>query len=167
MATSMILNILEWIKLFSTFICNLTHKLGIHVVYLTDCVIQDRSLRVTHNLAIFGGCGLVLSIITGLFGINVDGIPGGANTPYAFGLFAGVLFFIGIVLIGLGLLYLGLQNPITEEKVQVRKLELQQLVSMFQHDAETHAKVRDAISRHNLPPTAADVLPEAGYVLIP
>ncbi|KAG6531113.1 uncharacterized protein LOC122048090 isoform X1 [Zingiber officinale] len=129
--------------------------------------LQDRSLRVTHNLTIFGGCGLVLSIITGLFGINVDGIPGGANTPYAFGLFAGVLFFIGIVLIGLGLLYLGLQNPITEEKVQVRTLELQQLVSMFQHEAETHAKVRDAISRHNLPPTAADVLQEAGYVIIP
>lgn len=38
--------------------------------------LQDRSLRVTHNLAVFGGCGLVLSIITGLFGINVDGMPG-------------------------------------------------------------------------------------------
>ncbi|KAM4112161.1 hypothetical protein ACJW30_05G119500 [Castanea mollissima] len=48
--------------------------------------LQDRSLRVTHNLAVFGGCGLVLSIITGLFGINVDGIPGSENTPYAFGL---------------------------------------------------------------------------------
>ncbi|XP_065010851.1 uncharacterized protein LOC103989139 isoform X4 [Musa acuminata AAA Group] len=128
---------------------------------------QDRSLRITHNLTIFGGCGLVLSIITGLFGINVDGIPGATSSPYAFSLFAGVLFFVGIALIGLGLLYLGLQNPITEEKVQVRKLELQQLVSMFQHDAETHAKVREAITRHSLPPTAADTLPEAGYVLIP
>nr|GFA45614.1 putative magnesium transporter CorA-like family protein [Tanacetum cinerariifolium] len=37
--------------------------------------LQDKSLRVTHNLGVFGGCGLVLSIITGLFGINVDGIP--------------------------------------------------------------------------------------------
>ncbi|XP_064970027.1 uncharacterized protein LOC135580828 isoform X1 [Musa acuminata AAA Group] len=129
--------------------------------------LQDRSLRITHNLTIFGGCGLVLSIITGLFGINVDGIPGATSSPYAFSLFAGVLFFVGIVLIGLGLLYLGLQNPITEEKVQVRKLELQQLVSMFQHDAETHAKVREAISRYSLLPTAADTLPEAGYVLIP
>ncbi|KAG1346871.1 hypothetical protein COCNU_06G007000 [Cocos nucifera] len=128
--------------------------------------LQDRSLRVTHNLAIFGGCGLVLSIITGLFGINVDGIPGAENTPYAFSTFAGVLFVIGIILIGLGLLYLGLQNPITEEQVEVRKLELQQLVSMFQHDAETHAKVRDGISRHNLPPTAADMIAERGYVLI-
>ncbi|WOL14604.1 hypothetical protein Cni_G23384 [Canna indica] len=129
--------------------------------------LQDRSLRVNHNLAIFGGCGLVLSIITGLFGINVDGIPGNANTPYAFGLFAGALFFLGIVLIGFGLLYLGLRNPITEEKVQVRKLELEQLVSMFQHDAETHAKARDAILRHNPTPTAADILPDADYVIIP
>ncbi|XP_010926355.1 uncharacterized protein [Elaeis guineensis] len=128
--------------------------------------LQDRSLRINHNLAIFGGCGLVLSIITGLFGINVDGIPGAQNTPYAFSTFAGTLVVIGIILIGLGLLYLGLQNPITEEQVQVRKLELQELVSMFQHDAETHAKVRDGISRHNLPPTAADVIAERGYVLI-
>ncbi|KAJ0971653.1 hypothetical protein J5N97_019612 [Dioscorea zingiberensis] len=129
--------------------------------------LQDRSLRVTHNLAVFGGCGLVLSIITGLFGINVDGIPGAQNTPYAFSLFTGILFLIGIILIGLGMLYLGLRNPITEERVNIRKLELQQLVSTFQHDAETHAKVRQAVSRHNLPPTAADMLAEAGYVLIP
>lgn len=129
-------------------------------------LIQDRSLRITHNLAIFGGCGLVLSILTGLFGINVDGIPGGENTPYAFGLFAGVLFFIGIILIGLGLLYLGIQNPITEEKVQVRQLELQKLISMFQHDAETHAKVREGFSKHNLPPTSADFFPQADYVVI-
>ncbi|RWW33951.1 hypothetical protein GW17_00001299, partial [Ensete ventricosum] len=144
---------------------------AVHTSELSNLVgsdlIQDRSLRITHNLTIFGGCGLVLSIITGLFGINVDGIPGATSSPYAFSLFAGVLVFVGIALIGLGLLYLGLQNPITEEKVQVRKLELQQLVSMFQHAAETHAKVREAISRHSLPPTAADTLPEAGYVLIP
>ncbi|XP_038987499.1 uncharacterized protein LOC103714979 isoform X2 [Phoenix dactylifera] len=124
--------------------------------------LQDRSLRVNHNLTIFGGCGLLLSIITSLFGINVDGIPGAKNTPYAFSLCTGVLFFAGTVLFGLGLLYLGLQTPITEEQVQVRKLELQQLVSMFQHDAETHAKVREHVSRHNLPPTAADMIPETG-----
>lgn len=118
-------------------------------------------------MAVFGGCGLVLSIITGLFGINVDGIPGAANTPYAFGLFTAILFFIGIVLICLGMLYLGLRNPITEERVNIRKLELQQLVSTFQHDAETHAKVRQGVSRHNLPPTAADMIAETGYVLIP
>ncbi|XP_058095209.1 uncharacterized protein LOC131240773 [Magnolia sinica] len=129
--------------------------------------LQDRSLRVTHNLAVFGGGGLVLSIITGLFGINVDGIPGADRTPYAFGLFAGILFFIGAVLIGLGLIYLGLKRPVTEEQVQVRKLELQKMVSMFQQDAEQHAKVRHAVSRNNLPPTAADVTPdEAEYILI-
>lgn len=129
--------------------------------------LQDRSLRVTHNLAVFGGCGLVLSIITGLFGINVDGIPGAANTPYAFGLFAAILFFIGIVLIIVGLIYLGLKKPITEERVEVRKLELEELVKMFQHEAETHAQVRKNISRNNLPPTAGDAFAAgADYVLI-
>jgi hypothetical protein len=93
-------------------------------------------------LAIFGGCGLVLSIITGLFGINVDGIPEANNIPYVFALFSPLLFVIGIVLIAIGLLYLGLKQPITEEQVEVRKLELQELVKMFQHEAETHAQVQ-------------------------
>ncbi|KAK4440124.1 hypothetical protein Salat_0347300 [Sesamum alatum] len=129
--------------------------------------LQDRSLTVTHNLAVFGGCGLVLSIITGLFGINVDGIPGAENTPYAFGLFAGLLFFIGIVLIAVGLIYLGLKKPINEEQVEVRKLELDELVKMFQHEAESHAQVHKPVSRHNLPPTAGDRFSEdADYVLI-
>ncbi|KAL8460826.1 hypothetical protein ACS0TY_032361 [Phlomoides rotata] len=129
--------------------------------------LQDRSLTVTHNLAVFGGCGLVLSIITGLFGINVDGIPGAANTPYAFGLFAGVLFFLGIVLIAVGLIYLGLKKPIREEEVEVRKLELDKLVKIFQHEAETHAQVLKAVPRHILPPTAGDKFPtDADYYLI-
>ncbi|XP_050368182.1 uncharacterized protein LOC126786406 isoform X2 [Argentina anserina] len=129
--------------------------------------LQDRSLRVTHNLAVFGGCGLVLSIITGLFGINVDGIPGADNTPYAFGLFTGILFFIGIVLIILGLLSLGLKQPIALEQVEVRKLELQELVQMFQHEAETHALVRKNVARNNLPPTRGDAFASgANYVLI-
>lgn len=129
--------------------------------------LQDRSLRVTHNLAVFGGCGLVLSIITGLFGINVDGIPGGSNTPYAFGLFAAILFFIGIVSIALGLLYLGLKRPITEEQVENKKLELKEMVKLFQHEAETHAQVRKNVSRHNLPPTAGDRFrDDAEYILI-
>ncbi|XP_065879239.1 uncharacterized protein [Euphorbia lathyris] len=125
--------------------------------------LQDKSLRVTHNLAVFGGCGLVLSIFTGLFGINVDGIPGSVNTPYAFGLFTAILFFIGAVLIAVGLLYLGLKKPMNEEKVEVRKLELQELVKMFQHEAETHAQVR----RNNLTPTAGDgINDDVDYVLI-
>ncbi|KAA8514983.1 hypothetical protein F0562_018230 [Nyssa sinensis] len=128
--------------------------------------LQDRSLRVTHNLAVFGGCGLVLSIITGLFGINVDGIPGSENTPYAFGLFAALLLLLGIVLIAVGLIYLGLKKPVTEEQVLVRKLELQELVKMFQHEAETHAQVRKRY-RNSLPPTAADgFLEDANYAFI-
>lgn len=109
----------------------------------------------------------MLTIITGLFGINVDGIPGAANTPYAFGLFSGVLVFLGIVLIAIGLLYFGLKNPISEEQVEIKKLELQEMVKMFQHEAETHAQVHKPVSRHNLPPTAADkFLQEADYLLI-
>lgn len=129
-------------------------------------VVQDRSLRITHNLAIFGGGGIVLSIITGLFGINVDGIPGAENTPYAFGLFAALLFFLGIVLVGVGLMYLGLTNPVTSEKVKVRKLELQQLVSMFQQEAEQHGKVREGLSRHGLSPSSAAASGDEGYILI-
>lgn len=128
--------------------------------------LQDRSLKITHNLAVFGGCGVVLTVVTGLFGINVDGIPGGSNTPYAFGLFSAILVILGMVLIAVGLLYLGLKAPVTEEQVEVRKLELQELVKMFQHEAETHAQVRKPL-RSNLTPTAGDILPEdANYLLI-
>ncbi|KAM1592700.1 hypothetical protein EV2_037592 [Malus domestica] len=129
--------------------------------------LQDRSLRVTHNLTVFGGCGLVLSVITGLFGINVDGMPGAENAPYAFGVFSAVLIFIGTVLIAVGLLYLGLKKPVTGEQVEVRKLELQELVKMFQHEAENHEVVRKNASRNNLPPTAGDAfLHNADYVMI-
>ncbi|CAA7397655.1 unnamed protein product [Spirodela intermedia] len=128
--------------------------------------LQDQSLRVTHNLAVFGGVGLVLSIITGLFGINVDGIPGAAAAPYAFPVFAAALSLLGAALVGLGMLYLGLKKPVTEQQLRVRKLELQQLVSSFQHDAESHAKLREGLSRHNLPPTAADMISHADYILI-
>ncbi|KAL9668170.1 hypothetical protein QQ045_002545 [Rhodiola kirilowii] len=129
--------------------------------------LQDQSLRVTHNLGVFGGCGLVLTIITGLFGINVDGIPGATNTPYAFGLFTGLLVLLGAVLIVIGLLYLGLKKPVSEELVEVRKLELQELVKMFQHEAETHAQVRKPIHRNSLPPTAGDgIQGEPDYLII-
>lgn len=128
--------------------------------------LQDRSLRVTHNLAVFGGCGLVLSIITGLFGINVDGIPGASNTPYAFGLFTGILFVIGLVLICIGLVYLGLKTPITEQQVEVRKMELDKLVRMFQHEAESHAQVQKEYRRKKLSPTAADMIPNASDIVV-
>ncbi|KAG5544758.1 hypothetical protein RHGRI_017263 [Rhododendron griersonianum] len=129
-------------------------------------LLQDQSLRVSHNLGVFGGCGLVLSIVTGLFGINVDGIPGTENSPYAFALFSGLLIFLGIVLIAIGLLYLGLRKPVTEDLVEVRKLELQELVKMFQQEAEAHAQVRKT-TRTKMPSAAAGILPDgSGYVLI-
>lgn len=127
--------------------------------------LQDRSLRVTHNLAVFGGCGLVLTIITGLFGINVDGIPGADNTPYAFALFSAILLVLALVLIGVGLLYLGLKQPVSEEQVKVRQLELQQLVKMFQHEAESHAQVSKNVPRQNSTP-AANFLGDVDCVLI-
>ncbi|KAF7815719.1 Two-pore potassium channel 3 [Senna tora] len=117
--------------------------------------LQDKSLRVTHNLGVFGGGGLILSVITGLFGINVDGIPGAADTPYAFALFSGLLFLLGALLIGTGLLYLGLKKPIIEENVAVRKLELQELVKMFQHEAESHAQLRNTVPHKDIPQTEA------------
>lgn len=106
-------------------------------------VLQDKSVRITHNLTVFGGCGLILSIITGLFGINVDGIPGSSNAPYTFCIFSACLLLLGIILVGVGFLYLGLKKPISEGQLAARKLELQQLVQSFQHAAETHAKVRN------------------------
>lgn len=133
----------------------------------SEWLTQDRSLRVTHNLAVFGGGGLVLSIITGLFGINVDGMPGAQNAPYAFGVFAAILVFLGVVLIAVGLLYLGLKKPIPEEQVEVRKLELQELVKMFQHEAETHAQVSKKVFRNNLTPTTGDAFPhDADYIVL-
>ncbi|KAK2448222.1 Magnesium transporter CorA family protein [Trifolium repens] len=102
--------------------------------------LQDKSLTVTHYLAVFGGVGLVLSMIIGLF---------------------------GVVLIVVCLVFLGPRKPAVEEHVEARKLELQKLVKMFQHDAETHARVRKNVSRNNLPPTAGDAFREdADYLII-
>ncbi|CAA0254901.1 unnamed protein product [Arabidopsis thaliana] len=123
--------------------------------------LQDQSLSGSHNLAIFGGCGLVLTIILGLFSVNLDGVPGVKHTPYAFVLFSVFLVLIGTVLIAFGLRYLGPKKLITEEHVEARKLELQDVVKIFQHEAETHAQLR----RNNLSPTAEDVF-DADYFLI-
>ncbi|CAB4276364.1 unnamed protein product [Prunus armeniaca] len=119
--------------------------------YLTRWFAQDRSLKVTHNLTVFGGCGLVLSIILGLFGVNVDGLPVTKNVPYAFGVFSAFLVAIGAVLIAVGLLCLGLKKPIMEEQVEVRRLGLQELVKMFQHEVVSHALIRKKVYRKNLP----------------
>ncbi|MCH88587.1 zinc transport protein ZntB-like [Trifolium medium] len=129
--------------------------------------LQDKSLKVTHNLAIFGGVGLVFSMVTGLFGINVDGIPGVKNAPYAFGVFTSILISVGVVLIVVCQIYLGLKNPVAEEQVEVRRLELQEMVKMFQYDAETIARVRKNVSRNNLPPPAGDAFrKDADYLII-
>lgn len=118
----------------------------------------------THNLGVFGGGGLILSIITGLFGINVDGIPGAEDAPYAFALFSGLLFLLGALLIGIGLLYLGLKKPIVEENVALRKLELQELVKMFQHEAESHAQVRKkTVPNKDLPPACNKKSPNRAH----
>lgn len=129
--------------------------------------LQDRSLRVQHNLGVFGGCGLVLSIITGLFGINVDGIPGNEGSPYAFAFFSLALVLLGAGLIAIGLIYLGLNKPFAEEKVEVRKLELQELVKMFQHEAESHVQVRKDASEAKKSVDSADIITDGDkYVVI-
>ncbi|KAK2997535.1 hypothetical protein RJ639_026037 [Escallonia herrerae] len=112
---------------------NFLHSYLGSVLGFVFCIASDlhrMEALVTHNLAVLGGGGLILSIITGLFGVNIDGMPEARNTRYAFGLFSGILFFLRIVLVAVGLLYLGLKKPLTEEQVKVRKLEL---VKMFQH----------------------------------
>ncbi|KAL0406540.1 UNVERIFIED_CONTAM: hypothetical protein Slati_3967900 [Sesamum latifolium] len=128
--------------------------------------LQDQSLRVQHNLGVFGGCGLVLSIITGLWGINVDGIPGSDRSPYAFALFSCALFLLGAVLIAIGLIYLGLKKPLIEEKAEVRKLELQELVRMFQQEAESHAQVRKTHSQSKLSSEAEGILADCDNVIL-
>lgn len=117
----------------------------------------------THNLGVFGGCGLVLSIITGLFGINVDGIPGSENSPFAFLLFSCILALLGIILIFIGLLYLGLKNPALEDEVEVRKLELQEIVKMFQQEAESHAQLRKSDSKNQMSSVPASATLPGGH----
>ncbi|KAG9153950.1 hypothetical protein Leryth_000469 [Lithospermum erythrorhizon] len=72
-----------------------------------------------------------------LFGINeMESLS--ENTPYASSRFVhwpAILSRPG--LLAVGLIYLGLKNPISEQKVEIRKLELQELVKMFEHEAET------------------------------
>lgn len=129
--------------------------------------LQDKSIRITHNISVFGGGGLNLSIITGLFGINLDGMPGAHNTPYAFAVFTAILIILGVTLIGGGVLYFGLKQPITEEQLAVRKMELQGIVKHFQTEAENHAKVRNSYSTHGLQLEEGDgSLPFASYVVV-
>ncbi|CAM6066095.1 unnamed protein product [Sphagnum tenellum] len=112
-------------------------------------VLQDTSIRTQHNLAIIGGGGLLVSIIVGLFGINVDGIPGNTNAPYAFMEFSVWLLVLGAVVSGVGILFLGMKSPPSEEEVTSRKVELQELVKTFQRAAEANEKVRDSYSFHS------------------
>nr|GME13047.1 uncharacterized protein LOC109188096 [Ipomoea batatas] len=129
--------------------------------------LQDQSLRVQHNLGVFGGCGLILSIITGLFGINVDGIPGSEGCPYAFAFFSLALVLLGVVLIVIGLIYLGLKSPAIEKQVEVRKLELQELVKMFQQEAESHAQVRRTSVLPPIQPGPKGIISDGeNYILI-
>jgi hypothetical protein len=90
-----------------------------------------------------------VSIIVGLFGINVDGIPGNTNAPFAFMVFSVWLLVLGAVVTGVGILFLGMKKPPSEEEVTSRKVELQELVKTFQRAAEAHEKVRDSSSFHS------------------
>jgi uncharacterized membrane protein len=104
--------------------------------------LQQKSLRIQHNLSVIGGGGLLLSVIVGLFGINLDGIPGGEDNPYAFAIFSILLSLLGAIVIVAGIKRLGLKNPPTEEEVTSRKAELQEFVHQFQQASEAHEKVQ-------------------------
>lgn len=112
--------------------------------------LQERSVRVTHNLSVIGGSGLVLSVIVGLFGINLDGIPGNADSPYAFAVFSLLLALLGAVSCWVGIRRLGLKPPPSEEALTSRKLELQDFVTQFQKAAEAHEKVHHVPSDSSL-----------------
>lgn len=105
--------------------------------------LQDKSIRIQHNLGVIGGVGLLLSILTGLFGVNLDGIPGNSDGkhPYAFAGYSVTLLVLACALVTLGMLYLGLKKPIAGQ-VTVRRAELQRIVKDFQHQAVSHAKVQ-------------------------
>jgi hypothetical protein len=108
--------------------------------------LQQKSLRVQHNLAVIGGGGLLLSVIVGLFGINLDGIPGNSDNPHAFLIFSALLALIGAVVIVIGIRQLGLKNPPTEDEVVSRKSELDEFVTKFQKASEAHEKVHHVVS---------------------
>lgn len=112
--------------------------------------LQERSVRVTHNLSVIGGSGLLLSVIVGLFGINLDGIPGNSHSPYAFAVFSVILFALGAITCLIGIRRLGLKPPPSEEAVMSRKIELQDFVHKFQRAAEAHEKVHHINSDSSL-----------------
>ncbi|KVI07394.1 hypothetical protein Ccrd_014212 [Cynara cardunculus var. scolymus] len=148
----------------------LQHLRGNAAKRLLEGVTKSTRQMIEEQEAVRGRCGLVLSIITGLFGINVDGIPGSESSPFAFLLFSCILILLGITLIVVGLLYLGLKNPVMEEEVEVRRLELQELVKMFQQEAESHAQLRRSDSRTKMSSApASTIFPGScdGYVLMP
>ncbi|CAM6100193.1 unnamed protein product [Calypogeia fissa] len=103
--------------------------------------LQDTSVRIMHNLAVIGGGGLFLTIIVGLFGTNLRGIPGQKNTPHAFWIFTVTFFAFGVLVMGLAMKFLRFRKSPTEEQLASRKKELQSLVRKFQNAAETHEKV--------------------------
>ncbi|XP_004289292.1 PREDICTED: uncharacterized protein LOC101294894 [Fragaria vesca subsp. vesca] len=126
-------------------------------LFLIQDVMQSNvDASIHRRLGVYGGCGLVLSIITGLLGINVDGVPGAKNAPYAFGIFSAILLIIGCVISGLGNYYLRLKKPISKEQVQARKRELEDHVKRFQYEVETHAPVGKTVHRNYLPSTMGD-----------
>lgn len=97
----------------------------------------------------------------------MDGIPGSENTPYAFAVFSGALVLVGALLIAIGLIYLGLKRPVIEQKAEVRRLELQELVKMFQKEAESHAQVRKNDSTSKTSSASGRIFLDAGnFVLI-
>lgn len=111
----------------------------------------------------------MLTILTGLFGINVDGIPGAKDSPQAFALFSAILFFSGLGLVVAALLYLGLKEPEAEKNVEITKLELDEMVKKFQREAESHAQVCKKVPQ-NFERTASSsrmiVHDPNGYLLI-
>jgi zinc transporter len=48
-------------------------------------------------LTLLSGIMLPLTFLTGLLGVNLDGIPGAANHPWAFTIFCLILTLVGFI----------------------------------------------------------------------
>jgi zinc transporter len=61
-----------------------------------DRLARELNQRV-YVLTMLSGIMLPLTFLTGLLGVNLDGIPGGANHPWAFAIFCITLALVGVV----------------------------------------------------------------------
>lgn len=75
--------------------------------------------------------------------IDVDRIP--SRNPYSFFIFVGTLLLMGVVLIVTRMIYLVLKILLIEENTKMRIVGLNEIVKMFQQEAEFRAQAREKL----------------------